>query len=54
MIAEKIEKLDVKTMDIVEQNIEQLKELFPSVFSEGKVQFNKLEGHCHINFIWSN
>ena len=56
-----IEKLDGKTMDIVEQNIEQLKKLFPSVFSEGKVQFNKLEellGHYvvededHYNFTW--
>lgn len=56
-----IEKLDGKTMDIVEQNIEQLKELFPSVFSEGKVQFNKLEellgnyvvdDEDHYNFTW--
>ncbi len=56
-----IEKLDGKTMDVVEQNIEQLKELFPSVFSEGKVQFNKLEellgnyvvdDEDHYNFTW--
>ena len=56
-----IEKLDGKTMDIVEQNIEQLKKLFPSVFSEGKVQFNKLEellgnylveDEDHYNFTW--
>ncbi len=56
-----IEKLDGKTIDIVEQNIEQLKELFPSVFSEGKVQFNKLEellgnyvahDEDHYNFTW--
>jgi len=56
-----IEKLDGKTMDIVEQNIEQLRELFPSVFSEGKVQFNKLEellgnyvvdDEDHYNFTW--
>jgi adenine-specific DNA-methyltransferase len=56
-----IEKLDGKTMDIVEQNIEQLKELFPSVFSEGKVQFNQLEellgnyvveDEDHYNFTW--
>lgn len=48
-------------MDIVEQNIEQLKELFPSVFSEGKIQFNKLEellgnyvvdDEDHYNFTW--
>ena len=56
-----IEKLDGESLDIVEQNIEQLKELFPSVFSEGKIQFNKLEellGHYvvededHYNFTW--
>ena len=37
-----IEKLDGKTLDVVEQNIEQLKELFPSVFSEGKIQLLSL------------
>jgi adenine-specific DNA-methyltransferase len=56
-----IEKLDGRTMDIVEQNIEQLKELFPSVFSEGKIQFNQLEellgnyvvdDEDHYNFTW--
>lgn len=56
-----IEKLDGKNLDIVDQNIEQLKELFPSVFSEGRIQFNKLEellGHYvvddedHYNFTW--
>ena len=56
-----IEKLDGKSMDIVEQNIEQLKELFPSVFSEGKIKFNQLEellgnyvvdDEDHYNFTW--
>lgn len=56
-----IEKLDGKSMDIVEQNIEQLKALFPSVFSEGKIQFNQLEellgnyvveDEDHYNFTW--
>ena len=35
-----MEKLDGKSMDIVEQNIQQLKELFPEVFSEGKIKFS--------------
>ena len=61
MSEEKMEKMDGKTKDIVEQNIEQLKELFPSVFSEGKIQFNKLEellgnyvveDEDHYNFTW--
>jgi adenine-specific DNA-methyltransferase len=56
-----IEKLDGKSMDIVEQNIEQLKELFPDVFSEGKIKFNQLEellgnyvitDEDHYNFTW--
>lgn len=57
----KMEKLDGKSMDIVEQNVEQLKELFPEVFSEGKIKFDQLqellgnyvlEGEDHYNFTW--
>ncbi|MBW1677385.1 MAG: site-specific DNA-methyltransferase, partial [Deltaproteobacteria bacterium] len=33
---------DAATLDIVGQNIEQLKELFPEVFTEGKVDFDAL------------
>lgn len=56
-----MEKLDGKSMDIVEQNIEQLKELFPEVFSEGKIKFDQLqellgnyvaEAEDHYNFTW--
>ena len=36
-------KLDGKSLDIVSENIEKLKELFPEVFSEGKINFVKLE-----------
>jgi len=39
----KIEKLDGKSMDIVADNIEKLKEIFPDVFTEGKVDFEALE-----------
>lgn len=38
-----MEKLDGKSMDIVQENIKKLKEIFPEVFSEGKVDFTKLE-----------
>ena len=38
-----MEKLDGKSMDIVAQNIEKLKEIFPDVFTEGKVDFEALE-----------
>ncbi len=45
----KMEKLDGKSMDIVSENIAKLKELFPDVFSEGKIDFEVLEatlGEC--------
>jgi len=35
--------LDGKTLDIAEENIEKLKQLFPEVFTEGKVDFEKLQ-----------
>jgi len=38
-----MEKLDGKSMDIASENIAKLKELFPDVFSEGKVDFEALE-----------
>lgn len=57
----KMEKLDGKTMDVVEHNIAQLQELFPEVFAEGKISFDKLqellgnyvsETEDHYNFTW--
>ncbi|MCF6309613.1 MAG: site-specific DNA-methyltransferase [Sulfurimonas sp.] len=36
-------KLDGKSKDIVSENIRNLKELFPEVFSEGKIDFAKLQ-----------
>jgi len=38
-----LKKLDGKSLDIKEQNIEKLKELFPEVFSEDKIDFTKLQ-----------
>ncbi len=38
-----MEKLNGESMNIVNENIEKLKELFPEVFSEGKIDFSKLE-----------
>ncbi|MDO9206699.1 MAG: site-specific DNA-methyltransferase [Sulfuricurvum sp.] len=55
-------QLDGKSMDIVSDNIEKLRELFPEVFSEGKIDFKKLEeelGHIidpdteRYNFTWA-
>lgn len=36
-------QLDGKSKDLINENIEKLKEIFPEVFSEGKVDFSKLE-----------
>ena len=38
-----MEKLDGKSMDLVQTNIEALKQLFPEVVTEGKIDFEKLK-----------
>lgn len=38
-----MEKLDGKTRDVVQDNIEKLKQLFPEVFTEEKIDFEKLQ-----------
>lgn len=57
----KLEKEDMKSADIVKENIQQLKQLFPEVFSEDKINFEKLEeilgnyinqDEDHYNFTW--
>ncbi|CAK02180.1 site-specific DNA-methyltransferase [Bartonella tribocorum] len=56
-----MKKLDSKSMDIVKQNIQQLKQLFPEIFSEGKINFDQLQellgnylvkNEDHYNFTW--
>ena len=55
-------KLDGKSLDIASENVAKLKELFPEVFSEGKIDFKKLEEELgqftdgegeRYNFTWS-
>ena len=36
-------QLDGKSKDLINENIEKLKEIFPEVFSEDKIDFSKLE-----------
>ncbi|WP_323668663.1 site-specific DNA-methyltransferase [Aliarcobacter butzleri] len=36
-------QLNGKSKDLINENIEKLKEIFPEVFSEGKIDFSKLE-----------
>ena len=38
-----MKKLDKDSLDIVKQNIEKLKEIFPDVFTEDKIDFEKLK-----------
>jgi len=38
-----MEKLNGQSADIVAENIDQMKELFPEVFSEGKIDFDTLK-----------
>jgi adenine-specific DNA-methyltransferase len=55
-------KLDGKTLDIEGENIEKLKTIFPEVFTEGKVDFEKLkqvlgnyveDSNERYNFTWN-
>ena len=38
-----IDKLDGQSMDLVKDNVEKLKELFPSIVKEDKIDFDELE-----------
>ncbi|MFW6030745.1 MAG: site-specific DNA-methyltransferase, partial [Halanaerobiales bacterium] len=38
-----MEKLDGRSMDIVQDKIEQLKSIFPDIFNEDKVDIDKLK-----------
>lgn len=57
----KMEKLPGKTMDLVQHNIDNLKQLFPEVVTEGKIDFEKLklvlgenvENNEKYEFTWS-
>ena len=55
-------QLDGKSKDLINENIEKLKEIFPEVFSEGKIDFSKLEEELGLfkeksderyNFTWN-
>ena len=39
-----MDKMDGMTMDIEQANVEKLREVFPEVFADGKVDFDKLQG----------
>ena len=37
-----MEKLDRTSMNLVQENIKKLKEIFPEIFTEGRIDFNLL------------
>ena len=44
---EKMEKLDGTSMNLVQENIKKLKEIFPEIFIEGKIDFDLLRQICN-------
>lgn len=55
-------ELDGKSKDLINENIEKLKEIFPNIFSEGKIDFDKLQNELgefkeveneRYNFTWA-
>lgn len=41
-----MEKLNGTSMDLVQENIKKLKEIFPEIFIEGKIDFDLLSQIC--------
>ena len=44
---QKMEKLDGTSMNLVQENIKKLKEIFPEIFIEGRIDFELLSQICH-------
>ena len=42
-----MEKLDGTSMNLVQENIKRLKEIFPEIFIEGRIDFDLLRQICH-------
>ena len=42
-----MEKLDGTSMNLVQENIKKLKEIFPEIFIEGRIDFDLLRKICH-------
>lgn len=41
-----MEKLNGTSMDLVQENAKKLKEIFPEIFMEGRIDFDLLEQIC--------
>ena len=42
-----MEKLNGTSMDLVQENVKKLKEIFPEIFIEGKIDFDLLMQICN-------
>ena len=42
----KLEKLNGTSMDLVQENVKKLKEIFPEIFIEGRIDFDLLRQIC--------
>lgn len=43
-----MEKLNGTSMDLVQENVKKLKEIFPEIFIEGKIDFDLLRQICSV------
>ena len=43
-----MEKLNGTSMDLVQENVKKLKEIFPEIFIEGKIDFDLLMQICSL------
>ena len=42
----KMEKLNGTSMDLIQENVKKLKEIFPEIFIEGRIDFDLLRQIC--------
>ena len=42
-----MKKLNGTSMNLVQENVKKLKEIFPEIFIEGKIDFDLLRQICH-------
>ena len=47
-----MEKLDRTSMNLVQENIKKLKEIFPEIFIEGRIDFDLLRQICRERGGW--
>ena len=44
-----MEKLNGTSMDLIQENVKKLKEIFPEIFIEGRIDFELLKQICRGN-----